>query len=206
MHEQVLSWVGRFRTDEDLSVLDIGGRDLNGSTRALFPYARPYHVLDLRPGPNVNVVADAATWDPTSAISWPYDLVLCTETFEHAEKWRQIIATAWAALRPGGWLIFTCAGPGRPPHSGIEAVPWLADGEWYRNVSPEEIREELESQGWTEIEARTLGLDTQGKAVKPEADPPVLRVGEALEPQRPREVTMSFALSRTAGPDSPGSA
>jgi SAM-dependent methyltransferase len=185
MHEAVLAWVGQFRTDEDLAVLDIGGRDLNGSTRALFPNANPYHVVDLRPGQGVDIVADAATWRPSLATSgrpW-YDLVLCTETFEHAEKWRDIIATAWDALRPGGWLVFTCAGPGRPPHSGVEAVWGLIGDEWYANVSPEEIREELHVQGWTDIEARTLGLDTQGKAVKP--------VG-------PREVLFGATLSRTA--------
>lgn len=167
MHEQVLSWVGRFRTDEDLRVLDIGGRDLNGNTRGLFPNANPYTVVDLRPGNGVDVVADAATWDFRSAGYGPYDLVLCTETFEHAEHWREIIATAWAILRPGGWLIFTCAGPGRPEHSGVEAVWGLIGDEWYANVSPQEIRAELEHQGWTDIEARTLGLDTQGRAVKP---------------------------------------
>lgn len=196
MHAEVLDWVGQFRTDEDLAVLDIGGRDLNGTTRALFPNANPYHVLDLRPGPNVDIVADAADWD-TEQKGWrigagwrvptqPYDLVLCTETFEHAKRWREIIETAWHVLRPGGWLIFTCAGPGRPAHSGVEAVQGLIDGEWYQNVGPDEIRAELEEQGWTDIEAHLRGTDTQGKAVKP---------AEAA----PREVTLSAALSRTAG-------
>lgn len=204
MHEQVLSWVGQFRTDEDLAVLDIGGRDLNGSTRFLFPNANPYHVLDVRPGPNVDFVADAAKWDFRSAGLGPYDLVVTTETFEHAEHWRDIIATAWAILRPGGWLIFTCAGPGRPAHSGVEAVMGLIGDEWYANVSPEEIREELEDQGWAEIETHLRGLDTQGKAVKPKQDPPILRVEESVALRRPEDVEMSFALSRTAG--RPGSA
>lgn len=204
MHEQVLSWVGQFRTDEDLAVLDIGGRDLNGSTRPLFPNANPYHVLDLRPGPNVDIVADAAKWDFRSAGYGPYDLVVTTETFEHAEHWPDIIATAWAILRPGGWLIFTCAGPGRPAHSGVEAVQNLIGDEWYGNVSAAEIRAVLEEQGWAEIETHQAGLDTQGKAVKPVPPAPILRVEELTEPRRPNEVTMSFALSRTSG--TPGSA
>jgi len=196
MHEQALSWVGQFRTDEDLAVLDIGGRDLNGSTRPLFPNARPYHVLDILPGNGVDFVADAADWRPTTR-EWEdlpsggYDLVVTTETFEHAKRWREIIKTAWDVLRPGGWLIFTCAGPGRPVHSGVEAVWGLIGDEWYANVSPEEIREELFIQGWTDIEARTLGLDTQGKAVKPEITDP-------------REVTLGAVLSRTAAGNTPG--
>lgn len=179
MHEAVLAWVGQFRTTDDLAVLDIGGRDLNGNTRGLFPNANPYHVLDVREGKGVDIVADAAGWRPTLGTAgrpW-YDLVLCTETFEHAEKWREIIKTAWDVLRPGGWLVFTCAGPGRPPHSGVEAVWGLIGDEWYANVSAAEIRKELEAQGWTDIEARQLGLDTQGKAVKPDAEDPRLASG-----------------------------
>lgn len=169
MHTEVLSWVSLFRSDEDLSVLDIGGRDLNGTTRRLFPNADPYHVLDLRPGPNVDIVADAADWKPQLYPNHiPYDLVLCTETFEHTPRWAEIIETTWRALRPGGWLIFTCAGPGRPPHSGVSAKWDLDPGEHYANVSAAEIRKVLEEQGWTEIETHQAALDTQGKAVKPE--------------------------------------
>ena len=174
MHNAVLDWVGQFRTKADLSVLDIGGRDLNGSPRTFFPNANPYHVLDLYPGPNVDIVADAAKWDFRSEETrdgvkrGPYDLVVCTEVFEHTPHWPDIIATAYAVLRPGGWLIFTCAGPGRPVHSGIEPVWGLVEGEeHYANVSVEEVSEVLHVQGWNAIEVRQLGLDTQGKAVKP---------------------------------------
>lgn len=179
MHREVLDWVGQFRTDDDLAVLDIGGRDLNGTTRALFPNANPYHVLDLRPGPNVDFVGDASSWVTLRS----YDLVLITEVFEHTPTWPAILQTAMTALRPGGWLIFTCAGPGRPAHSGIEAVQGLIGNEWYANVAPSEIEAVLRKQGWTEIETHLRGTDTQGKAVKPE---------------EPREVTLSAALSRTA--------
>lgn len=188
MHPEVISWIGQFRTDEDLSVLDIGGRDLNGSPRALFPNAAPYHVLDLRPGPNVDYVGDAASWKAEK----PYDLVICTEVFEHTPDWEPILWTAWSALRPGGWLLFTCAGPGRPAHSGVEAVPDLAPGEWYANVSPGEIAAVLLEQGWEQIEVHLRGTDTQGKAVKPV-------IGESAEVQRPAEVLLSASLSRTAG-------
>jgi SAM-dependent methyltransferase len=187
VHEQALSWVAQFRTDEDLAVLDIGGRDLNGSTRPLFPNANPYHVVDILPGRGVDFVADAADWRPPPDCPGEdrqYDLVVTTETFEHAKRWPEIIKTAWDVLRPGGWFIFTCAGPGRPPHSGVEAVWGLIGDEWYANVSPEEIEIVLRAQGWTDIEARTMGLDTQGKAVKPKDEP--------------REVLFGATLSRTS--------
>lgn len=185
MHEAVLSWIGQFRSQDDMAVLDIGGRDLNGSPRMMFPNANPYHVLDLHPGPNVDIVADAANAGAVGAYITPgtYDLVICTEVFEHTPHWAAILETAYAVLRPGGWLLFTCAGPGRPTHSGITAVWALSPGEHYDNVAPEQIISTLHEQGWTDIEARLLGTDTQGKAVKPEG---------------PREVLFGATLSRTA--------
>lgn len=188
MHEAVLSWVGQFRTTEDLAVLDIGGRDLNGSPRMFFPNADPYDVLDIAPGPNVTLVADAADWMSTRM----YDLVVCTEVFEHTSKWREIILTAWDALRPGGWLVFTCAGPGRPTHSGIAPQWELIGDEYYGNVTPEEIREELADQGWIDVEARLLGTDTQGKAVKPL---PRFKVDSIAS--QPQEHLFGASLSRT---------
>lgn len=182
MHQAVLDWIGQFATDDDLRVLDIGGRDLNGSPRRLFPNAAPYDVLDLYPGPNVDIVADATTWrlpGPRGAERPFYDLVICTEVFEHLKDWPGVLQTAYEALRPGGWLLFTCAGPGRPIHSGIEPV-WglLPDEEHYANVSPDEVAEVLHVQGWVEIETRLVGTDTQGKAVKPRE----VLFGAAIDP------------------------
>ena len=191
MHEQAFSWAAQFRTTEDLAVLDIGGRDLNGSTRPLFPNANPYHVLDILPGAGVDFVADAADWRPEGGRK--YDLVITTETFEHAKRWPEIIKTAWDVLRPGGWLIFTCAGPGRPPHSGHAAVWELAPGEWYENVSAEKINEVLEVQGWEGIQVRQLGLDTQGCAIKPEPE-----TVTGIRTDEPREVLFGAVLSRTS--------
>jgi SAM-dependent methyltransferase len=186
VHEAVLNWIGQFRSQDDLAVLDIGGRDLNGSPRMFFPNANPYHVLDLHPGPNVDIVTDAASWQPVfsdGVSDAGYDLVICTEVFEHTPAWPAILATAWRSLRPGGWLLFTCAGPGRPVHSGITAVWALEPGEHYANVSHGEIAAELHEQGWTEIETHQNGLDSQGNAVKPSA---------------PREHLFGATLSRTA--------
>lgn len=160
MHPEVLDWVGLWATTEPISVLDIGGRDLNGSTRPLFPNA-DYTALDLRPGPGVDVVADATTWVPDRV----WDLVLCTEVFEHTPDWPQVCKTAFAACRPGGRFVVTCAGPGRAPHSGIAATG-LTPGEYYANLSTQELHAGLAAAGWSEVRVERLRLDLRGTAVK----------------------------------------
>lgn len=159
MHEAVREYVARFASDERMDVLDIGGRSVNGTPRDLFPNAT-FTVLDIRPGPDVDIVADAAEWDPDGR-AW--HLVLCTEVFEHAPAYRAICQTAHKATWPGGRLIVTCAGPGRPPHSAfVEAA--LQPGERYENLTETRLRDALAAAGWTEIEVERVGLDLRATA------------------------------------------
>jgi hypothetical protein len=85
MHDEAMAYVEQRRTDEALAVLDVGGRWINGGVRELFPNADPYVSLDIVDGPGVDIVADAATWVPDRA----YDLVVCTEVFEHTPSGRR---------------------------------------------------------------------------------------------------------------------
>lgn len=165
MHREALDWVSEFAPEGPVSVLDLGGRDVNGSPRSLFPDATDYRVLDILPGEGVDIVADAATWTPDRQ----YDVVVCCETFEHARLWREICATAYEACRPGGRFIVTCAGPGRPLHSGVDGYGRLHPGEWYDNVDPGDLEKVLQGCGWREIEMEYLPFfpfDTRASAVK----------------------------------------
>lgn len=115
------------------AVLDVGGRDVNGTPRGLFAPSTIYLVLDIEPGPNVDIVADVRTWEPPKEEA--YDVVLSTEVFEHLEDWPVALMTMGRALRPGGTMIVTAAMDPRPPHSGLDG--WdLRDGEFYENVDP----------------------------------------------------------------------
>lgn len=162
MHEAVIEWVQQWATDAPLTALDIGGRDINGHARSLFPHAT-WDVLDCTDGPGVTIVADAAAWRPTH----DYDLVLCTEVFEHVENWRQIVATAYWSLAPGGRLIATCAAPGRPVHSGVDGELRLLPGEWYRNVEPNEMVDTLTALGFGEVTVASPPYDVQASATRP---------------------------------------
>lgn len=146
MHPEALGWFEQFADTGSLVALDIGGRDVNGTPRPLFPNTA-WTVLDIAPGPGVNVVADAAHWDPDKA----YDLVIASEVFEHAKDWRGIVETVYEALKTGGRFITTMAGPGRPVHSGVDGGPDLYPGEYYGNVDPAELMDALKAAGFVDI-------------------------------------------------------
>jgi SAM-dependent methyltransferase len=165
-----MEWIAKHATDAPVSVLDIGGRDVNGSPRLLFPAATRYTVLDALPGEqvtDVDIIADAATWHP-SGQEW--DVVVCAEVLEHAAQWRAIIRTAYQACKPGGRLIVTTAAPGRPPHSAVDGMLPLQPGEHYANIRPAELERALIAAGWAEVvvDVREFPADVRATAVKPQ--------------------------------------
>lgn len=151
MHPEAFAWVHTQVAEagpwDGARVLDIGGRDVNGTARThLDRYPDVLcHVLDIRDSAEVDYVADARTWDSPR----PHHLVLCTEVLEHVQGWPAICWTAHEALLPGGLLVLTCAGPGRGPHNATDGGP-LA-GEWYQNVHPEVLAAVLDACGFCDI-------------------------------------------------------
>jgi hypothetical protein len=170
MQPEAMSWVAAHATTEPVTVLDIGGRDVTGpwggSPRSLFPGATCYHVLDIEPGPDVDIVADAATWNPNGR---RYNIVVAMEVFEHTDRWPAICRTAYDALSPGGKVILTMAGPGRPPHGALGA-PGLEPGEHYANIRPERLRAVLHWAGFMGviIDQQRAPADVRAVATKPE--------------------------------------
>lgn len=147
MHNEALEWVRRHATTEPVTVLDLGGRNINGSCRELFPNATVYVALDIADGPGVDIVADAATWTPDRE----YDYVISTECFEHCREWPAVVTTAYKALKPGGTFVATMAGPGRAEHSGVDGGAALHPGEWYQNIGPGELLDVLNAAGFVEV-------------------------------------------------------
>lgn len=179
MHSEAFAAVRRLVSGIDLTrakVLEVGSYDVNGSVRPLLEDlgATTYIGLDLREGPGVDEVGDAATWSggkrPESTP--PFDLVVSTEALEHARKPEAIIANLATLLRPGGWLILTAAGPGRAPHS-CDGEPVVPRGEHYANIDPDALGRWLEAGGWVEVlvHANPLAGDVYARARRPEASP-----------------------------------
>lgn len=143
------------------TILDAGGRDVNGSPRLLFP-GSTYLVIDLEDGPGVDVVGDACHWRPES----PVDLCLSVEVLEHAPEPAALLRAAWECLVPGGRLIVTCATDPRPPHSGHDGGPLHRD-EWYCNIPPEDMKGWLADWDEVEMEVHPDRGDLYCTAVKP---------------------------------------
>lgn len=127
-----------------LSAVEFGAYDVNGNARALFHHDTRWTGVDTRAGRGVDVVMPAEEYTPDRRV----DVVLCTETLEHAPDWRGIVAAARRALKAGGAFVVTAAGPGRTPHG--------CDGgdvgyEHYANISPLDLAAALDEAGFEDI-------------------------------------------------------
>lgn len=121
--------------------LDVGGRNVNGSVRELLPGVQ-WTGMDIAEGPDVDIVADASADD--LLIDFTYDIVIATELFEHTPNWRKIVANMAKWLDTAGPQLFitTCASTNRRPH-GASGEMWPPEGEWYQNVTKDELENEL---------------------------------------------------------------
>lgn len=161
MHDAVMKWVRQTRPETVGAVLEFGSLNINGTVRDLFEDADSYVGVDLQEGPDVDVIGDAATWQPDE----PVDVVVCTEVFEHASNWPQIVSNAFEALAGGGVLIATMAGPGRAPHSARRESGPDPD-EHYSNVDPGDLEAELWAAGFIDVRVDTAGADVRCVATR----------------------------------------
>lgn len=156
--EYVRAKVGELGLTGD--ILDLGGRDVNGTVHDLFPDAA-WIVVDIADHPSVDVVGDAAIVN----LDKLFDVVVSTECFEHTPDAPEIIANAYKHLGAGGVLIATMAGPGRVAH-GAAGEPYPPLGEWYRNVEPDELFDWLKDAGFEAIDVDQSGPDLRCTARK----------------------------------------
>ena len=140
-------------------VLDLGGRNINGTPRNLYRRAAAYVAVDIADGPGVDIVADAATLE----LEERFHVVLSTELLEHTPLGAEIVATAARHLMPGGTFLATMAGPGRAPHGAAGQTKPLR-GEYYANVQPEALHAWLRAAGFQSWDVNQLGTDLRCRA------------------------------------------
>lgn len=150
MHPEAFQWVEWAVARPDMppisSVVEFGSYDVNGTVRNLFPGATKYTGTDIRPGPCVDVVADAAEYEPDQQ----YDCAVSTEMLEHCPHPREAVLNMVKCLGPTGVIILTAAGPNRPPHTG-DGGPWSPGMEHYANIHKDELEAWLTEAGCRRI-------------------------------------------------------
>lgn len=155
MHEAAREWVREWVPPFGASVLDVGGRDVNGGCRDLFNADSVWTVVDLEPDESVDVVGDIRELVDLDE----FDVVLCLEVLEHVEDWRGVLDACVDHCVSGGVVIVTAAGPGRAPHSAVDGCG-VRPGEWYRNVTPDDLFVAM-SRRLVGVESDHLGLDVR---------------------------------------------
>lgn len=163
MHAEAGQWLDACR--KRLSVCDLGAFNVNGSAADWF-HGWDYVGVDIRPGPGVSVVADAATWD---ARGRQFDVVVSCEMFEHCPNWRGVVANAFRLCKPGGYFFGTTAGPGRPAHTSDGGLV-IPDGCHYENIDPADLQFCLDKAGFVGVVVDVLGPDVRWLAERPMAN------------------------------------
>lgn len=118
---------------ESKKVLDLGSLNINGTLRQLFNNCE-YVGVDIAPGKDVDVISKAheAPFEESS-----FDTVISAEMLEHDEYWELSLAKMYDVLKPGGLLVLSCAGEGRPEHGTRKAGSiWGTSPDYYMNLTP----------------------------------------------------------------------
>lgn len=119
------------------TVLDVGSMDINGNNRYLFD-ACVYTGLDIMKGNNVDVIKPVHEYETRKQFS----TIISTEMLEHDINWAESLKAMTRLLKPGGFLLITCATTGRPEHGTKRTTPECspATTDYYRNITEDDIR------------------------------------------------------------------
>lgn len=101
-----------------IKVLDVGSLDVNGSLRPIFENCH-YTGLDMCPGKNVDVVANAHQLPFGNDF---FDVVLSSSNFEHDEMFWLTFREMCRVVKPGG-LVYICV-PSSGDYHGYPGDCW----------------------------------------------------------------------------------
>lgn len=104
----------------DLSIIDVGGMDVNGTLRSAAPAGARYVSVDLSAGRGVDIVLE----DPFS-LPFPegsFDAAVSTSCFEHDTMFWLTFLEMCRVTRPGGYIYLNA--PSRGPYHGYPGDCW----------------------------------------------------------------------------------
>lgn len=180
----------KFRSHfRNANIIDCGSKDINGCNRWLFRRCwhnwkgmNCYIGVDISYGKNVNVVGAVHKVLPfleenlalgfikgkSNKPVYPTDIIICTEMLEHDRYWRESLMMMYDILRPGGLLIITAGGDGRPEHGTNLHHPSASPETlgYYRNISNEMFEYVLPRELFGERVIRQVNGDFQFAGVK----------------------------------------
>ena len=160
MHTAAYNYV-RDNAPKAKHIIDVGGRDINGTVRDCFGKSARYVSVDPAGGKGVDEAVDFLDYTPKGKTK--PDCVVCCEVLEHSSDWFAIIDQAHQILGKGGTLIVTAAGPDREPHSAVDGGQ-LRDDEYYANIDPDDLSAALSV--FSESTVDVAGDDVRAVAVK----------------------------------------
>jgi len=156
MHNEVIEFFQEAKTKypsffDNKKVLEVGSLFINGSVRDLFTNCE-YIGIDLGPGQGVDVISKAHEYKHPSE----FDVVASTEMLEHDCYWKESLAVMYENIKPGGIMIFTCAGPDRAEHGTSKDNAWASPftTDYYRNISVEDFESILPKSLFSESEIK----------------------------------------------------
>lgn len=172
MHKRVIKFctiqTARFKSRGIIpaqpDVLDCGSNDINGNNRYLFPDAGSYTGIDIVEGPNVDVVSKISEFRSDKL----YDVVISTEVLEHDKEWKKSLKNMVQLLNPGGFMLITAAGPGRPEHGTSKCLPDNSPltNDYYKNIDMKMLADGLGVTNFCHFEMRIVADDIQFVGIK----------------------------------------
>ena len=124
--------------NKDIDVLEIGSLDVNGNIRNLFNFSKEYVGIDLKKGPNVDLVLNGIDIDK---LNKSFDIIISCECFEHAKDWKVIFEKMCQISKENSFIVISVASTGRVEHgterSGGSARRWQTAGVSKGTLAPE---------------------------------------------------------------------
>lgn len=131
---------------DNVSVIEMGSLNINGTVRDFYDNVTKYVGVDLDEGPGVDLVSEAQKVDLPSG---SFDVAVSAECFEHNPYWLETFVNMHRLAN--SFVIFTCAGLGRPEHGTTRTTPgnspFTLQWDYYRNLTKHDFEDNLNLEG-----------------------------------------------------------
>ena len=125
--------------NKDIDILEIGSLDVNGNMRNLFDFSKSYTGIDLKEGPNVDLVLNGTD---IHKLNKKFDIIISCECFEHAKDWKIIFERMCQISKLNSFVVISVASTGRVEHGTERSGNWQSPGnkdDYYLNLTKKDF-------------------------------------------------------------------